>query len=95
VIYSVSALRDKGIRLGNAMSFGTTRLKVPQNVVQAGGTLVLGLDGIGAGGAAQFWTSPAIQMDSSVVAQLVIQTDAYGDLTHTQFYTTIGNVRRR
>jgi hypothetical protein len=95
VVYAVSALGDRGVRLGNAMSFATTRLKVPQNVVQAGGALVLGLHGIGTGGAARYWTSPSIQMDSTVVAQLVIQADAYGDLTHSQLFTTIGGIRRR
>jgi hypothetical protein len=94
VVYAVSALGVQGARIGNARAFGVTKLDVPQTSLQSSGTLVLGLHGIGTSGAAGFWTSPPIQMDSSVVAQLVIQADAYGNLMHTQLYTTIGNVRR-
>jgi hypothetical protein len=99
VVYAIPSTGGSGIRLGNALPFATTNMKVPRNALQGTQTLVMKLHSIGAtkrcaGISSQCNRSPSVYtapatVDSGVVVYLDIHADHSGGLANSVVHTDV------
>ena len=94
VIYAMASPTTRGIRLGTALPFRTTRLTIPSWAMQTGDVFAVQLHAIGASRSTPNWVSMATVLHEDLMAKLDIIGDHTGNLRMSSLSAHIaGSIR--
>ena len=94
VVYAMQSPSAPGMRLGNARSFGTTKITVPQGDLMSSNELVVRVHPIGQATSQRDWVSQRIRLDDNLNARLDVRANTLGDLSMSMLYTSLANDTR-
>jgi hypothetical protein len=84
VVYAMASPNARGMRLGSALPFAKTVLRVPEHAVQSSDVFAVQLHAIGATRSTPNWISQSTVLGQDLMAQLDIHGDMAGNLRMSQ-----------
>lgn len=94
VIYAMASPTTRGMRLGTALPFRTTRMSIPSHAMQSGDMFAVQLHAIGASRFTPNWVSMSTFLSEDLMAKLDIMGDHTGNLRMSMLSAHIaGSIR--